>query len=177
MGNIQRVVVRQSDIASHDVKSTNQIKLQQTTANQPSSTPSGSQTKMISAADLQKLISSGAVKTVTRTSVIPQTTASVSTPPTIRQVATNQQLAQQQVIGSMHSDTANDLNDIFYKRFFALVDDLISKNLHVLSDFKCWWTPDYPFGKTSSYKPIFKSNTYGESTWKCVVATRDRAES
>ena len=110
VGNIQRVVVRQSDIASHDVKSTNQIKLQQTTANQPSSTPSGSQTKMISAADLQKLISSGAVKTVTRTSVIPQTTASVSTPPTIRQVATNQQQAQQQVIRSMPSDTANDLN-------------------------------------------------------------------
>ena len=65
---------------------------------------------MISAADLQKLISSGAVKTVTRTSVIPQTTASVSTPPTIRQAATNQQQAQQQVISSMHSDTANDLN-------------------------------------------------------------------
>ena len=100
MGNIQRVVVRQSDIVSHDVKSTNQIKLQQTTANQPSSTPSGSQTKMISAANLQKLISSGAVKTVTRTSVIPQTTASVSTPPTIRQAATNQQQAQQQVISS-----------------------------------------------------------------------------
>ena len=100
VGNIQRVVVRQSDIASHDVKSTNQIKLQQTTANQSSSTPSGAQTKMISAADLQKLISSGAVKTVTRTSVIPQTTASVSTPPTIRQAATNQQQAQQQVISS-----------------------------------------------------------------------------
>ena len=102
VGNIQRVVVRQSDIAGHDVKSTNQIKLQQTTANQPSSTPSGAQTKMISAADLQKLISSGAVKTVTRTSIIPQATASVSTPSTIRQAATNQQQAQQQVISIMH---------------------------------------------------------------------------
>ena len=57
---------------------------------------------------LQKLISSGAVKTVTRTSVIPQATASVSTPPTIRQAATNQQQIQQQVISS----TTNDLNAI-----------------------------------------------------------------
>ena len=114
VGNIQRVVVRQSDIGSHDVKSTTPIKLQQTTTNQPSSAPSGTQTKMISAADLQKLISSGAVKTVTRTSVIPQATASVSTPPTIRQVATNQQQVQQQVISSTHSDTANDLNAILF---------------------------------------------------------------
>ena len=111
-GNIQRVIVRQSDIGSHDVKSTTPIKLQQTTTNQPSSAPSGTQTKMISAADLQKLISSGAVKTVTRTSVIPQATASVSTPPTIRQAATNQQQIQQQVISSTHSDTADDLNAI-----------------------------------------------------------------
>ena len=124
VGNIQRVVVRQSDIASHEVKSTTPIKLQQTTTNQPSSAPSGTQTKMISAADLQKLISSGAVKTVTRTSVIPQATASVSTPPTIRQAATNQQQIQQQVISSTHSDTANVIYLI--RCFFALVDGLIS---------------------------------------------------
>ena len=126
-GNIQRAVVRQSDIGSHDVKSTTPIKLQQTTTNQPSSAPSGTQTKMISAADLQKLISSGAVKTVTRTSVIPQATASVSTPPTIRQAATNQQQIQQQVISSTHSDTANDLNAILQTFAILLGSFLQSK--------------------------------------------------
>ena len=44
-----------------------------------------SQTKMISAAELQKLISSGAVKTVTRTSVLSQPSTSIPSSSGIRQ--------------------------------------------------------------------------------------------
>ena len=43
------------------------------------------QTKMISTAELQKLISSGAVKTVTRTNSLSQPTTTIHNSPNIRQ--------------------------------------------------------------------------------------------
>ena len=62
------------------------------------------QTKMISAAELQKLISSGAVKTVTRTNSLSQPSTTIHSSPNVRQTAIqekpstttqNQQIQQQ----------------------------------------------------------------------------------
>ena len=66
---------------------------------QSSSGASGSQTKMISAAELQKLISSGAVKTVTRTTGSSHSVTSDSTSTQIvRQMPVQERMvAQQQV--------------------------------------------------------------------------------
>ena len=100
---VQRVILRQSDGSDIQVNSPPiQMKQQNQTNIFQSSTQPSTQTKMISAAELQKLISSGAVKTVTRASNVPQASTSVPSSQIIRQVATQekagvQHQAQQQV--------------------------------------------------------------------------------
>ena len=99
---LQRVIVRQSEGTDLQLISPpRQIKNHTNTTKiiQPSIQPA-TQTKMISAAELQKLISSGAVKTVTRTSNISQTPTTIPSPSIIRQASVQekpQSQAQQQV--------------------------------------------------------------------------------
>ena len=85
--HIQRVVVRQPEAAEVTVNlPQTQIRQQsQSIIVQSSQAQPASQTKMISAAELQKLISSGAVKTVTRTSILPQTSTNTGTPSSVSQ--------------------------------------------------------------------------------------------
>ena len=96
---LQRVIVRQSEGTDHQLISPPRQIKNPTKIIQPSIQPA-TQTKMISAAELQKLISSGAVKTVTRTSNISQAPTTIPSPSMIRQasVQENPQIqAQQQV--------------------------------------------------------------------------------
>ena len=102
-GQLQRVILRQSDGTDIQVNSPPNPTKQNTQSNIfQSSTQTSTHTKMISAAELQKLITSGAVKTVTRTSSVPQPSTTVPTSPIIRQIsqqekATVQHQVQQQV--------------------------------------------------------------------------------
>ena len=100
-GQLQRIMVRQPD--GTNVQLTQQIKQQQNQQGriiQTSSGQIGSQTKMISAAELQKLISSGAVKTVTRTTGSSHPVTNVPTTQVVRQINTQQEriLPQQQPV-------------------------------------------------------------------------------
>jgi hypothetical protein len=87
-GQLQRVILRQSDGTDIQVNSPSSPTKQNTQANVfQSSTQTSTHTKMISAAELQKLITSGAVKTVTRTSSVSQASTTVPTSPIIRQMS------------------------------------------------------------------------------------------
>ena len=97
-GQLQRIMVRQPD--GTNVQFTQQIKQQHQQGRivQSSSGQSGSQTKMISAAELQKLISSGAVKTVTRTTGSSQSVTSDSTNQVVRQMPVQERIVTQQQV-------------------------------------------------------------------------------
>ena len=99
-GQPQRIMVRQPD--GTNLQFAQQIKQQHQQGRiiQSSSGASGSQTKMISAAELQKLISSGAVKTVTRTTGSSQSVTSDSTTTQIvRQMPVQERMVAQQQVG------------------------------------------------------------------------------
>ena len=94
-GQVQRIMVRQPD--GTNVQFAQQLKQQpQGRIVQSSSAQPGTQTKMISAAELQKLISSGAVKTVTRTSATAHSASSDSTSPVVRQIPAQERIVTQQ---------------------------------------------------------------------------------